>query len=169
LAHFAELDADNVVLRVLVVDNNDTSDADGVEDATIGVAFLNNLYPDSGAWIQTSYNDSIRGRMASVGGTYDPDEDIFVDPKAFPSWVRNGSGWEPPIPYVPGYVWEEETVSWVQPDKPFDDATWVEEDGIGYWAPPIAYPGAKDADGLFIAPFFEWDQVAGAWVERLDD
>ena len=59
MAHFAELDADNVVMRVLVVGNADTADADGVEDATIGVAFLNNLFPGSGAWLQTSYNNSI--------------------------------------------------------------------------------------------------------------
>ena len=168
MAHFAELDENNIVLRVVVVADADTADENGVEDATIGVAFLNGLFPDSGAWLQTSYNNNLRGHYAGIGFTYDPDEDIFYADAPYPSWTRTGTEWNPPVPYVPGYYWNEEDQIWEQPVAPFEDSVWTVEGDMGYWAPPVEYPGTKNEDGTFSPPYYEWDQVAGEWTERAD-
>ena len=79
MAHFAELDENNVVLRVIVVDNKDTSDANGVEKEYIGRAFCERLY--GGNWVQTSYNGNIRKNYAGIGYSYNSDIDAFVSPK----------------------------------------------------------------------------------------
>ncbi len=80
MAHFAELDDNNVVKRVIVVDNKDTADENGNEVEAIGIAFCQNLL--GGNWIQTSYNGNFRGKYASIGDTYDPIKDEFVSPAA---------------------------------------------------------------------------------------
>lgn len=79
MAHFAELDENNVVLRVIVIADKDTADADGVEQESIGVTFCENLY--GGTWKQTSYNNNIRGQFAGVGSIYDADTDVFTNPE----------------------------------------------------------------------------------------
>ena len=78
MAHFAELDSNNVVLRVIVVDNKDTSDAYGVEKEYIGAAFCERVL--GGTWKQTSYNGNIRGKYAGIGDTYDAVNNVFVAP-----------------------------------------------------------------------------------------
>jgi hypothetical protein len=78
MAHFAEIDNDNRVLRVVVVANQDTSDDQGNEIEAIGAQYCHDLF--GGRWIQTSYNASIRGKYAGEGDLYDPDEDRFIDP-----------------------------------------------------------------------------------------
>ena len=116
MAHFAELDANNVVLRVIVVGNADTSDASGVEKEHIGAAFCEKLF--GGTWKKTSYNGTIRKRYAGIGYTYNADLDAFVAPKPYASWVLNNTTaeWEAPVPMpvVEGkrYAWNEETGSW---------------------------------------------------------
>jgi hypothetical protein len=80
MAHFAELDENNVVLRVIVVHNNDTHDTDGVEHEALGQAFCTNLL--GGNWKQTSYNSNIRKSFAGIGSTYDPVLDEFVPPNS---------------------------------------------------------------------------------------
>ena len=76
MAHFAELDENNVVLRVIVVHNNELLDADGVEQEALGQAFCTNLL--GGNWKQTSYNGTFRKNFAGLGYTYDPVLDEFV-------------------------------------------------------------------------------------------
>jgi hypothetical protein len=100
MAHFAELNENNVVLRVLVVDNSNTSDINGVESEEIGVAYLRQLFGVNTNWKQTSYNNKIRVRYAGQGYTYREDLDAFIQPQPFPSWVLNQSTtlWEPPVP-----------------------------------------------------------------------
>jgi len=116
MAHFAELDANNVVLRVIVVGNADTSDASGVEKEHIGAAFCEKLF--GGTWKKTSYNGNIRKRYAGVGYTYNADLDAFVAPKPYASWVLNNTtaDWEAPVamPTEEGkrYAWNEETGAW---------------------------------------------------------
>lgn len=80
MAHFAELDENNVVKRVIVVANKDTSDANGVEKEYIGKAFCERLF--GGNWVQTSYNGNFRGCYAGIGYTYDATKDEFVPPPA---------------------------------------------------------------------------------------
>lgn len=78
MAHFAELDENNVVLRVIVVDNKDTTDDQGVEREEVGINFCKSLFGEHTRWAQTSYNNNIRGKYAIVGDTYDPELDKFI-------------------------------------------------------------------------------------------
>ena len=122
MAHFAELDSNNVVLRVIVVDNKDTSTAQGDEKESIGIAFCERLL--GGTWVKTSYNGNIRKNYAGIGYTYDKDRDAFIPPKPFNSWLLNDEKciWEPPIamPIEEGkmYTWNEETTNWVEVNLP---------------------------------------------------
>jgi len=123
MAHFAELDENNVVVRVLVV-NNDVLETKRVlttgevitEDSQKGIDHLNDLFPDSGTWLQTSYNSNIRKNYAGKGFQYDPDLDAFIPPKVYPSWVLDTDKciWVPPIDYPDSgsYEWNEETEAW---------------------------------------------------------
>ena len=79
VAHYAEIDATNAVLRVLVVSNDVThATPDGSEDEALGATFLHDLL--GGTWVQTSYNGRIRGTYAGIGYTYDTVADVFVPP-----------------------------------------------------------------------------------------
>ena len=118
MAHFAELDANNVVLRVVVIGNADTSDASGVEKEHIGAAFCEKLF--GGTWKQTSYNGNMRKRYAGIGYTYNAELDAFVPPKPYPSWTLNSESaeWQAPVPMPVSegefkrYAWNEETGAW---------------------------------------------------------
>ena len=117
MAHFAEIDQNNVVLRVIVVDNKDTSTPDGTEIESIGVAFCQRLF--GGNWVKTSYNGNIRKNYAGIGFTYDLGRDAFIPPKLFASWLLNGDTcqWEAPTPMPTDgkrYSWDEATTSWVE-------------------------------------------------------
>lgn len=115
MAHFAEIDENNVVLRVVVVDNKDTSDANGIEKEHIGAAHLEKIL--GGTWKQTSYNSTFRKNYAGMGYTYDQERDAFIAPKPYPSWVLAESTchWESPVP-IPNdgqmYVWDEDNMQW---------------------------------------------------------
>jgi hypothetical protein len=65
---------------------------------------------------RTSYNSNIRGTYAGIGYTYNPDEDIFIAPQPYPSWIRSGSFWNPPTPMpTEGFwSWDESSLSWVE-------------------------------------------------------
>ena len=106
MAHFAELDKNNIVTRVLVTDN----------------AFPNEGYDwlvDNlgGTWIQTSYNATIRFNYAGVGFSYDSERDAFISPKPYDSWllVEETAQWEAPVAYPDDglmYSWNEELTDW---------------------------------------------------------
>jgi len=120
MAHFAQLNENNVVTQVIVVSNTDTADADGVEKEHIGAAFCERLL--GGTWKQTSYNGNIRKNYAGIGYIYHEDIDAFVPPKPYSSWVLNADAqWEAPTPMPQDdkmYSWDEATMSWVQVDSP---------------------------------------------------
>lgn len=121
MAHFAELDGNNVVTRVIVVDNKDTSDENGNEVEAIGIAFCQNLL--GGNWVQTSYNNNFRAHYAGIGYTYDTALDAFIPPKPYPSWVLNSQtcNWDAPVPNPndgKAYDWDETTTSWVEAKPP---------------------------------------------------
>jgi len=80
MAHFAELGSNNVVLRVVVVGNEDCLDESGIESEAAGIAFLHRLFGGDRAWAQTSYNSSFRGVYAGIGYTYDPAVNAFIAP-----------------------------------------------------------------------------------------
>jgi hypothetical protein len=121
MAHFAEIDNNNVVLRVVVVDNKDTSDAQGVEKEHIGAAYLERLL--GGTWKQTSYNGNIRKNYAGIGYAYHTALDAFVPPKPYPSWVLNSgtAQWEAPVPMPTDgkmYSWDEDSQDWKVAELP---------------------------------------------------
>lgn len=121
MAHFAELGIDNVVLRVVVVHNNELLDENGQESEVKGREFCRNLF--GGTWVQTSYNGNMRKNYAGEGFTYDSQRDAFIPLKPFPSWVLNEATcrWDAPVPYPTDvgtpeapklYQWDEATTSW---------------------------------------------------------
>ncbi len=79
MAHFAELDSENVVLRVIVISDTDCPDP-APDNEAAGQAFIADVLKLAGEWKQTSYNGNFRGRYAGLGYTYDPDLDEFVPP-----------------------------------------------------------------------------------------
>ena len=117
MAHFAEVDENNIVLRVLVVD--DLHESNGQE-------FLANTLGLGGTWIKTSYNTiggvhtnggtPLRKNYAGIGYSYDSSRDAFISPKPYPSWLLNETSclWEAPVarPTEGLYTWNEETTSW---------------------------------------------------------
>ena len=125
MAHFAELDSNNIVLRVVVIHNEDIKTSSGFESEELGIAFCQNLF-GGGTWIQTSYTGKIRTNFAGTGFTYDPERDAFIPPKPedYPSWVldENTLRWTFPIPEPTenraSYRWDESTVSWVLKTNP---------------------------------------------------
>ena len=106
MAHFAKLDANNVVEQVIVVSNDDIKDNSGTEVESIGVAFCQKLLGASTNWKQTSYNDNFRGNYAGIGMTYAENiatlgvasTDVFIGVNTHPSWSVgvNTAQWYPP-------------------------------------------------------------------------
>jgi hypothetical protein len=119
MAHFAEIDENNIVTRVLVVDNDQ-------EDR--GQEFLATDLGLGGTWIKTSYNTiagvhsnggtPLRKNYAGIGYTYDSVRDAFYAPKPFASWTldEDTCTWNAPtpMPVEEGkfFTWNEETTSW---------------------------------------------------------
>ena len=113
MAHFAELNENNIVLRIVVVGNEDTADEQGNEVEAIGIAFCENLL--GGTWMQTSYNNNIRKQFAGIGDTYDANLDIFIRRQPYPSWsLDENHDWQPPTPMPEGntWGWDEDTQTW---------------------------------------------------------
>lgn len=107
MAHWAELDDDNIVIRVLVGDNNDPAGDEGYS------WLIDNL---GGRWVQTSYNANFRKQYAGVGYFYDEQADVFIAAQPFPSWsLDENHDWQPPIPKPDDglmYFWNEENQDW---------------------------------------------------------
>jgi hypothetical protein len=121
MAHFAELDQNMVILRVIVVNNDTIENLPFPESEPIGIAFCKSLFGDNTIWKQTSFNESFRKNFAIFAKSYDPDLDAFIQlkPNLFPSWVFDTTTckWIPPIPYPSdgkNYNWDEISISWVE-------------------------------------------------------
>ena len=143
MAHFAELDENNVVTNIIVVHNNELL-VDGIESETKGIEFCQSLF--GGNWIQTSYNGTIRKRFAGIGMVYDLERSVFrtQQPLEYPSWVLTNDGtWVPPIPYPSDatidnenplqtkmYNWDEASLSWVL--LPYIDPLLTAEEGVSW-------------------------------------
>ena len=116
MAHFAELDENSTVVKVIFVANEDCLE-NGIESETVGIAFCASLL--GGTWIQTSYNANFRKNYAGVGFAYDKSRDAFIPPKPYYSWLLNEKTcqWMPPSPRPEdgkAYNWIEESLSWVE-------------------------------------------------------
>ena len=80
MAHFAELDENNVVLSVIVVDNINLLDESGIENEQVGIDYIQGILGPNSKWVQTSYNGNFRKTYAGIGYTYNPVNDEFVAP-----------------------------------------------------------------------------------------
>ena len=136
MAHFVQLDENNVVTQVIVVANEDTTDTNGVEVEEIGVAFCKKLLGAETNWKQTSYNNNFRVRYAGTGYKFYEDLNAFVPPSPFPSFVLNEetADWESPVGPAPElteaqvesrsfYKWDEENLEWVIETPPAPEET----------------------------------------------
>lgn len=116
MAHFAELNENNIVERVIVVHNNELLDESGNESEQKGIDFCKSLYGQDTNWIQTSYNSAFRKNFAGIGCLYDIAKDAFIMPKPYSSWILNEETcrWESPVACPGGlYDWIEESQTWV--------------------------------------------------------
>ena len=124
MAHFAELDENNIVINVISVNNNVIDNLPFPESEEIGINFIKTIshFANSNTtWKQTSYNHNFRKRYAGIGCTYNADLDAFILPRPFASWVLNNetADWEAPIPQPTPqspdeeYFWDEQTLNWV--------------------------------------------------------
>jgi hypothetical protein len=127
MAHFAELDENNVVKQVIVVNNNELLDENGNELEAKGIAFCQSLF--GGNWVQTSYNRNFRKNFASTGFVYDSIRDAFYASQPYSSWILDEElcVWKSPVampvnPYTPDqpeywsqpqYQWDEATLNWI--------------------------------------------------------
>lgn len=120
MAHFAELNEDNIVTQVIVVSNDDILDDEGNESEEVGLNFLEQLFGHRN-WKQTSYNGNFRKNYAGIGYKYDENLDGFIEPQPYPSWNLDNETlkWVPPVPMPKEnegksilHIWNEENINW---------------------------------------------------------
>jgi len=137
MAHFAELDENNVVLRVVVACNQDIAN-NGGEQSDQAAQHFTTVVPlsnDGVKWIQTSYSNSFRKQYASADYTYDSIKNIFIRPQPFSSWsLDDNSDWQAPISYpsikthndneIYVIFWDETNQRWLGNDYSNNTLTW---------------------------------------------
>jgi hypothetical protein len=79
MAHFAKIE-NNIVQKVIVINNEVLENKDFPESEPIGIAFCKETFGEDTDWLQTSYNNNFRGTYAGTGMLYDSIKDEFVDP-----------------------------------------------------------------------------------------
>ncbi len=110
MAHYAFLDENNIVTEV-ITGIDETELIEGLDPETWYGNFRSQVCK------RTSYNSKIRGIYAGIGFSYNPNEDIFIEPQPYPSWIRSGSFWQPPVPRPNDdkfYTWDEDTTTWIE-------------------------------------------------------
>ena len=118
MAHFAELNSSNEVLRVIVVSNDDVN-ANGGDQHADAETFVTTIVPHSTggvAWKQCSYNNNFRKQYAGKGYTYNPSKDKFIADKPYPSWTLDSNDdWQAPVNKPDDgkmYYWNETDRKW---------------------------------------------------------
>ena len=138
MAHFAELDNNNIVKRVVVVGNDVETAAGplGTNDMHIdGETWCVNFFK-GGTWKQTSYNNNFRKQYCGKGYTFDSAKDKFISPQPHASWALDGNDdWQAPVTYPTDtgteedlkYInWDEEGQKWTATDNsdPVNNFNW---------------------------------------------
>ena len=150
MAHFAELNNSNEVLRVIVISNDDV-EANGGELSSEAETFVASIVPhleDGTAWKQTSYNSNFRKQYAGIGYTYDASKDKFILPQPFPSWsLDSNDDWEAPVTYptITEINSEPVLISWDE-----DNQKWL---------------GATHTGDPIVTTNYEWDATNLQWNE----
>ena len=121
MAHFAQLDENNVVQQVIVIANEDCGGGEFPSSEVPGQAFISGLGLE-GTWKQTSYNNNFRKHYAGIGYTYDEVNDVFIAPRPFASWTLDENfDWQAPVamPTEGGpWIWNEEAGNWEEIPMP---------------------------------------------------
>ena len=125
MAHFAELNNSNEVLRVIVISNDDVN-ANGGDQHADAETFVASIVPHSTggtAWKQTSYNNNFRKQYAGLGYTYDSSKNKFISPKPYASWsLDSNDDWQAPVTYPSTtqinskdvfITWDEDNQKWL--------------------------------------------------------
>ena len=127
MAHFAELDNNNVVLRVVVVGNDCVPSDEHVDGETWCINFFK-----GGTWKQTSYNNNFRKQYAGTGYTYDAAKNKFISPQPYASWSLDANDdWQAPVTYPTDITdkfisWDEAGQKWTAKDHedPINNFNW---------------------------------------------
>lgn len=135
MAHFAEIDENGKVLRVVVGCNQDVNAHGGDQSEEAALDFGNRvpLSKNGIKWVQTSYNKNFRKNYAGIGFSYDSNRNAFISPKEYDSWILNETTccWEAPITfptdnkYMPFVEWDEQNQRWISYDYSTDPAKLV--------------------------------------------
>ena len=158
MAHFAELDGSNIVLRVIVIDNDEVI-ANGGDESTQAEEYVKNLVglSENGVvWKQTSYNNNFRKSYANGGMVYDGGRDIFRPEQPHPSWALDGNNdWQAPVAYptVLEYDWDDEGKAEVVKAPYYINWDESESEWIA-----TSYPGSDDTRA-----FHTWNASTLLW------
>ena len=150
MAHFAELNSSNEVLRVIVISNDDV-DSHGGELSSEAETFVASIVPhseDGTAWKQTSYNNKFRKQYAGKGVIYDASKDKFILPQPFPSWsLDSNDDWQSPVTFPTVTEIDSETlfINWDE-----NNQKWL---GETYTGDPI------------VTTNYKWDATNLQWNE----
>ena len=134
MAHFAELNDNKVVTRVVVIGNDIPANGGTLEDNDMhidGEKFCIKLFK-GGIWKQTSYNSNFRKQYAGIGSTYDSVKDKFISPQPYNSWALDANDdWQAPVTYPTDITekrisWDEENLRWIAKDfqDPINNFNW---------------------------------------------
>ena len=150
MAHFAELNNSNEVLRVVVISNDDV-DSNGGELSSEAETFVASIVPhseDGTAWKQTSYNSNFRKQYAGIGHTYDASKNKFISPQPYPSWsLDSNDDWEAPVTY-PTITEIDSNIVYTSWDE--DNQKWL---------------GATHIGDPIVTTNYEWDATNLQWNE----
>ena len=138
MAHFAELDINNKVLRVLKACNQDIINNGGEQSEQAALHFQSVVkFSENGVkWVQTSYNNNFRKQYAGIGYTFDPIKNKFISIKLFESWsLDDNDDWKAPVAYptVTTYgdninyfiSWDETEQRWLGKDDQNNEFVWI--------------------------------------------
>jgi hypothetical protein len=165
MAHFALLDENNIVIDVQRINDEDMLDENGVEQESLGIAFLHQLFGQDKTWVQTSINANFRKYYARIGWKYYPDLDAFIYPQPYPSWILDPieKEWLCPVPEPvitdPTQIsyWDEKNQVWyvIYVDQRFP--SWVFNQTTQMWEAPVPIPADYEENN------YEWNEDELCW------
>lgn len=126
MARFAKLDSNNIVIKVIYIDDDMITDIAGIKQESLGIEYLNKTFGFHPRWVQTDPNCLFRKNYAGIGFKYDSALNAFIPPKPYESWILNEETcqWESSVAKpdnINAYRWNEDSLSWIQIELPAVD------------------------------------------------